>query len=207
MVTWFSGQLKNKNFIHLTLQAKTNISWQMKVRKHIWFNPGQWLRSIIQASHISLVPEPLGWAWGSDVPPTVSKEQVWDHLMKPNRQKSPGPDEMHPKVLGERVDVVAMPCSSIFEKSRQSGEVPGDWTKGNYSCFQEGKEENCHWTFLCAWEDHRADPLEATLGHIRDKEVIQDSQHTFTEANHAWAILWPSMMKWWQQSTREGQSL
>lgn len=91
-------------------------------------------RSIIQASPTSLVPGPLGWAWGSDVPPTVSKERVWDYLMKLNRQKSPGPDEMHPKVLGE-LDDVAMPLSITFEKLWELGEVPGDWKKGKYSCF------------------------------------------------------------------------
>lgn len=50
--------------------------------------------------------------------------------------KSMGPDDIHPRVLKEMADVVAELLSTVFEKSWLSGEVPGEWIKGNiYSCF------------------------------------------------------------------------
>ncbi|KFP75040.1 hypothetical protein N310_12574, partial [Acanthisitta chloris] len=68
---------------------------------------------------------------GSNAPLTVSKDQVYGHLRKLNAHKSMGPNEVHPRVLRESSDAVAKSLSKIFEKSWQSGEVPGDWKKGN----------------------------------------------------------------------------
>lgn len=48
LVQWPNKQIKY--FIHPTLQAKTNVSWHMKARKQICFNPDQWIRSIILES-------------------------------------------------------------------------------------------------------------------------------------------------------------
>ena len=41
----------------------------------------------------------IGGNWGSSIPPTVSKDQVCDHLRNLNIHKSMGSDEMHHTVL------------------------------------------------------------------------------------------------------------
>ena len=41
--------------------------------------------------------------WGSKVPPTVREDRVGEHLRNLNMQKSMGPDELHPRVLGELI--------------------------------------------------------------------------------------------------------
>ena len=68
---------------------------------------------------------------GRKDPPTLREGQVRDHLRNLNRQQSMGSDEVHPRVLRKLADVVVKTLSIIFERSQQSGEVPGDWKKGN----------------------------------------------------------------------------
>ena len=56
---------------------------------------------------------------------------------------STGPDDMHRRVLKELTDAVAQPFSMMFEKSWQSGKVPGNWKKGNIAHnFQTGRKED-----------------------------------------------------------------
>ena len=50
---------------------------------------------------------------------------------------------MHPRVRRELGHVVAKTLSIMFEKLWQSGEVPGDWKKGNIVLiFQKGRKED-----------------------------------------------------------------
>ena len=105
--------------------------------------------------------------------------------------------------------MVVQSLSTIFEKSWQSGEVPGDWKKGNIiPIFQKGEKDdprNYQSVSIISVPGKIMDQilLKAMLRHVEDREVIQENQHGLTKANPVSQTWWPFMLVSLHQWTRE----
>ena len=63
--------------------------------------------------------------------------------------KSPGPDQLHPRILYETRDLIAYPLFLIFSKSLETGRLPGDWKLAEvteiYTCKKGPKHDRSNY--------------------------------------------------------------
>jgi len=52
---------------------------------------------------------------------------MYTRLAKLQIDRSPGPDQLHPRILYETRDVITYPLFFIFNWSLETGKLPGDW--------------------------------------------------------------------------------
>ena len=64
---------------------------------------------------------------------TIDAEDIVKRLGNLNVFKSPGPDMLHPRVLKEVRNKIAVPLKLIFECSLTSTNLPQDWRSGHIS--------------------------------------------------------------------------
>ena len=68
---------------------------------------------------------------------------MWKKLINLKKNKSPGPEGIHPMLLQSTADNVAKPLADIFAASFAQGLVPSDWRKANISpIFKKGRKDN-----------------------------------------------------------------
>jgi len=52
---------------------------------------------------------------------------IYNKLCQLKTGKSPGPDQLHPRILYETRDIVVYPLFLIFNQSFKTGVLPYDW--------------------------------------------------------------------------------
>ncbi|KAF7252758.1 hypothetical protein EYD10_02105 [Varanus komodoensis] len=74
--------------------------------------------------------------------PKINRQMIEEYLGGINTSKSPGPSELHPRVIKELVEELSEPLAIIFDKSWKTGEVPDDWRRAKVVLiFKKGKED------------------------------------------------------------------
>ena len=71
----------------------------------------------------------------------LSEAAVHKLLSKIKISKSPGPDQVHPRVLSELKNTLAKPLSIIFNTSMRTGTLPQEWKSANITAiFKKGSK-------------------------------------------------------------------
>ena len=73
----------------------------------------------------------------------ISTKDMHDKLKSLNINKSPGPDEIHPKILYEAAEQLAYPFTFVFNKSIEVGRIPIKWKTAEVKpIFKKGVKSN-----------------------------------------------------------------
>lgn len=73
----------------------------------------------------------------------INEEDVVKKLKALKINKSPGPDELHPRVLREAAEELAKPVTLLFQQSIQEGKLPQIWKDANVTpLFKKGSKSN-----------------------------------------------------------------
>lgn len=115
----------------------------------------------------------------------VTIECVKKLLSSVSISKSVGQDEIHPRVLKETADSLALLVMILFNKSLSSGEIPDEWHLANVSTiFKSGdKAKSCNYgpisitSILCRHLETVV--KEAFMRHCEDNNLFPDCQFGF----------------------------
>uniref|UniRef100_A0A803TGU2 Reverse transcriptase domain-containing protein n=1 Tax=Anolis carolinensis TaxID=28377 RepID=A0A803TGU2_ANOCA len=117
-----------------------------------------------------------------EIQPQIGKQVVLKHLAALNEFKSPGPDQLHPRVLKELAEVISEPLANIFESSWRTGEVPADWRRANVvPIFKKGKKNYPNSLTSILGKILEKIIKEVVCEHLETNAVIANSQHRFTK--------------------------
>jgi Reverse transcriptase (RNA-dependent DNA polymerase) len=117
----------------------------------------------------------------------IREQDVRSKLESLKVNKSPGPDDIHPKLLYELRNELVSPLTNMFNISIKSGEIPQDWKDANVSpLFKKGsknKPENYRPVSLTSIIGKMLESIvkDHIVNHLNKFNLIKSSQHGFTK--------------------------
>ena len=101
--------------------------------------------------------------------------------------KSPGPDNIFPRILKETKNEIVNSLTSIFNKSLQQGIVPADWKTANVTPIFKKGDRNCPGNYrpisLTSVVGKLLESIirDNVVGFLERNNLIKDSQHGFRQ--------------------------
>ena len=142
---------------------------------------------------------------------SLSTEDIMKRLGDLNVFKSSGPDMLHPRVLKEVREVIALPLKIIFEESLISGVLPLDWRSGNISpIFKKGSKtrvENYRPISLTCVVCKILESIirDKLVKHMKDNNLFSVRQYGFIKGRSTVSQLLKILDKWTDYLENGGQ--
>ena len=150
-----------------------------------------------------------------DVPLTdfaISTEDVFKLLCKLQPSKSPGPDNLHPRILKELADVLSEPLAILFMKSLETEDLPKDWKSANVTpIFKKGSKadgKNYRPVSLTSVVCKLFESLlrKQLINHLQSNDLLSVHQHGFISGRSCTTNLL-EVLDEWTQVLEEGGSI
>ena len=132
----------------------------------------------------------------------ITLDQMKKALNGLNVSKSPGPDKIHPRILKELSNELALPFTCLFNKSLEEGVIPEAWKKAEVRpIFKKGDKKlpgNYRPVSLTSivcklFEGFVRDAL---TDHLTDNDLLSDSQFGFTSGRSCVTQLLNTVNDW-----------
>ncbi len=140
----------------------------------------------------------------------VEEEDVLKHLKSLKINKSPGPDDLHPRILSELSKSLARPLTIIYQKSLSAGRLPEDW-KTAFVCpiYKKGPKEEPSNYRPVSLTSVACKVLEkiirkTVVDHLQINNILHDDQHGFVEGRSCSTQLLEALEDWTQTMDEGG---
>ena len=162
-----------------------NLFISSKADPNLLTNDDQTKSELLGKFFSSVLKEPQ-WTWDltDEDKPIVSERLTIDvtkeinskKIIELNTNKSPGPDNMHPRVVKELSLVIVNPSYYIYNLSIKTGKIPSAWKLGSISAIYKNKgSKHCV-------ENYRPISLSSIACKILES-IIKDSIMTYLMTN------------------------
>ena len=141
----------------------------------------------------------------------ISASDIYDKLCQLKTGKSPGPDQLHPRILYETRDVVVYPLFLIFNQSFKTGVLPYDWKLAEVIAVHKkaSKTDRSNYrplslTSVCCklLESLVRDHM---INYLLDNRLLHVKQYGFIKGRSTSLLLLHIMNKWTEYLEQGGQ--
>ena len=132
----------------------------------------------------------------------ITENDVCEKLKRLKEDKACGPDGIHPKLLKECAEIIAIPLYLIFSKSLESGVVPADWKLANVSPIHKkgsrAMASNYRPVSLTCLASKLMESIirDAMVRHLLENDLGTTAQHGFTNGRSCLTNLLETFESW-----------